>query len=183
MDNQGNVIAVWSQSLSNMASNIGTSRYAAGRSWDTPTLLETDDVGSAGVPEVTMDRSGNAVAVWVQSDGTYYNVWANRYIKGNGWGKPARVEGNAGDASGPALGTDSLGNVMAVWTQSDGVRFNIWANRYTAGGSWGTPTLVESANAGSASNPLIAVDDAGDAVAVWLQSDGTHWNLWANRFE
>jgi hypothetical protein len=32
---------------------------------------------TAGEPQVAMDASGNAVAVWQQFDGTRYTVWAN----------------------------------------------------------------------------------------------------------
>lgn len=59
----------------------------------------------------------------------------------------------------------------------------IWANRYTAGTGWGTAALIETDNAGNAYSPQIACDTAGNALAVWDQSDGTRLNIWANRFE
>jgi len=47
-----------------------------------------------------MDSTGNAIAVWGQSDGTRNNVWANRYVAGSGWGTAVLLENdNAGDAS------------------------------------------------------------------------------------
>jgi hypothetical protein len=30
-------------------------------------------------PQVAIDANGNALAVWYQSDGATYSVWANRY--------------------------------------------------------------------------------------------------------
>ncbi len=33
--------------------------------------------GAAGYPQIAMDASGNAIAVWSQSDGTRNNIWAH----------------------------------------------------------------------------------------------------------
>ncbi len=49
--------------------------------------------------------------------------------------------------------------------------------------SWGTAVLIETDNAGSAYSPQIAVDAGGNAWAVWEQSDGTRYSIWANRYE
>ena len=58
---------------------------------------------------------------------------------------------------------DGSGNAVAVWQQSDGTRDNIWANRYTPSGGWGTATLIESNNAGDARYPQVAMDVSGNA--------------------
>lgn len=42
-------------------------------------MIETDDTGDAQFPQIAMDSSGNALAVWHQSDGTRFNIWANRF--------------------------------------------------------------------------------------------------------
>jgi hypothetical protein len=70
-----------------------------------------------------------------------------------------------------------------VWHQSDGTRYNIWANRYIPGTGWDTAGLIETDNAGSALYPQIAFDTSGNAIAVWSQSDGTRDNIWADRYE
>ena len=149
--------------------------------WGTATLIETD-VGVAGSPQVAVDGSGNALAVWYQFDGTRNNIWANRYIAGTGWGTATLIETYAGNATSPQVAVDGSGNALAVWRQYDGTQFSIWANRYTAGTGWGTATLIET-DAGFAGSPQVAVDGSGNALAVWSQSDGTRDNIWANRFE
>lgn len=40
---------------------------------------DRDDAGDAERPQVAVDPSGNAVAVWTWSDGTTYKVRAARY--------------------------------------------------------------------------------------------------------
>ena len=48
---------------------------------------------------------------------------------------------------------------------------------------WGTAALIEAASGGDAYHPQIALAANGNALAVWEQSDGTHTNIWANRFQ
>ena len=90
---------------------------------------------------------------------------------------------NAGDAINPQVAFDASGNAVVVWQQSDGTRYNIWSNRYTAStGLWGTAALIETDNAGDANNPQVAIDASGNALAVWSQSDGTRYNIWSNMY-
>ncbi len=156
------------------------------RNWRVDTLIETDNSGSATDPEVAIDALGNALVVWSQSDGTRYNIWASRYTVGSGWGEAELIEtDNAGDASGPQIAIDASGNGWAVWSQSDGgTSRNIWLNRYTAGSGWGEAELIGDGNAGRALSPQIAVNASGDALVVWVQSDGTGSSgnhIWARR--
>ena len=182
MDGSGNAVAVWEQS-DGIRFNVWANRYTPSGGWGTAMLIETDNAGNAQYPSVTMDGSGNAVAVWEQSDGIRFNVWANRYTPSGGWGTAALIEtDNAGDALYPQVAMDGSGNAVAVWEQSDGIRFNIWANRFTPSGGWGTATLIETGNAGAAVNSQVAMDGSGNAVAVWMQYDGIRYNMWANQY-
>lgn len=179
-DANGTSTVVWFQE-NGPRYDIWANRRPAGGSWETPTLLETDDAGVALSPQVTVDTAGNVTAAWFQNDGVRHNIVANRY-SGGAWGSAQLIESdNAGNAQEPQLACDSSGAVFAVWYQGDGVRDNIWANRYS-GGSWGTAQLIESDNAGHARVPHVVVDASGTATAVWHQSDGLRLNIWANRF-
>jgi hypothetical protein len=98
------------------------------------------------------------------------------------WGTAELLEtDNAGNAYQAQIAFDSSGNAIAVWYHNDGTRSNIWANRFN-GTSWGTAELLETDNAGEAFVPRIAFDSSGSAIAVWMQNDGTRFNIWANRF-
>ena len=180
-DRSGNAIVVWHQSDGTRI-NIWANRYTAGSGWGTANLIETDNSGSAAYPQIEFDPFGNAIAVWMQSDGSDYNIWANRYTLGTGWGSAHRIETNSGEASRPQIAVDPFGNFITVYYHNDGSRFNIWANRYTAGSGWGTAELIETDNAGHAQYPQVAMDTKGNAIAVWYQSDGTRDNIWANRY-
>ncbi|HAK59465.1 MAG TPA: hypothetical protein DCO77_03645 [Nitrospiraceae bacterium] len=182
VDGSGNAVVVWNQS-DGTRDSTWSNRYEVGTGWGTAMLIESDNAGDASNVQVAVDGSGNAVAVWYQSDGTRDSTWANRYVVGTGWGSAMLIESdNAGDASNVQVAVDGSGNAVAVWQQSDGTRTNIWANRYVVGTGWGSTALIETANVGSAFSPQVAVDGSGNAVAVWQQSDGTRYNIWANRF-
>ena len=182
-DTNGNALVVWNQS-DGTRTNIWANRYDAVTGWGTAILIETDDAGSAGNQGVAFDPNGNALAVWEQSDGTRTNIWANRYDAVTGWGTATLIEtDDSGDVNAPHVAFDPNGNAIAVWAQYDGTRFNIWANRYDAATGWGTATLIENDNAGSAGLPQVAFDADGNALAIWTQSDGVRWNIWANRYD
>ena len=179
----GDAFAVWVQS-DGTRNNIWSTRYIAGYGMNTPTLIETNDAGTAVAPQIAIDSQGNALAVWYQSDGARNNIWANRYTIGSGWGARTLIETiDTGSAIRPQLAIDTQGNALAVWEQWDGAHSNIWANRYTAdSATWGTAVLIETNNAGDAFVPQIVFDENGTAMAVWEQSDGTRHNIWANRY-
>lgn len=185
IDAAGNVLTVWTQ-YDGSTFNIWANRYSAATAqWGIATRVETANAGTAAWPQIAVDRSGNALAVWMQSDGTRLNIWANRYTaSGNSWGTDMLIEtDNASDALLPQIAIDANGNALAVWEQSDGTRYNVWANRYTAGSnSWSTATLIEADNAGNALDPQIAIDAHGNALAIWKQYDGSRDHVWANRF-
>ena len=153
------------------------------KAWGAATLIETDNTGSAFGGQVGFDAAGNALAVWTQTDGTRNNIWANRYNASTDlWGMAAPIETDAGDAAGPQVAIDPAGNGLAVWTQFDGTRDNIWANRYSAStGLWGVAGPIENL-VGDTGAPQIAIDADGNGLAVWIQSDGTRNNIWANRY-
>ena len=50
------------------------------------------------------------------------------------------------------------------------------------GMGWGAAELIETENKGDAGGPAIAINDSGNAITVWQQSDGIRTNIWVNRF-
>jgi hypothetical protein len=156
--------------------------------WHTAAALE-NDVGDAYYPQVAMDASGNALAIWSQSDGLRYNIRASRYTAGIGWGTPELVEHeDGGDALYPQIAFDSDGNALAAWEQYDlphgvsGATGSIWSNRYVSGQGWGVPEPIETL-ANHAALPRIAMDPSGNAMAVWWQENAVGVRQpWANRY-
>jgi hypothetical protein len=156
IDGGGNAIAVWAQS-DGTRKNIWSNRFKPGDGWQTAELLEKDDAGDARFPRVAVDSKGNAVAVWMQSDGTHYHIRTNYYTAGDKWSAATLVENNdAGDAVTPSIAIDERGHAIAVWSQSDGNVDSMWTSRMTWADrlgptfGWSTPELLEHDDAGNA---------------------------------
>ncbi len=176
----GSAIAVWYQN-DGTRNNVWSNRFD-GTAWDGPELLETDDAGTAYGPQIAVAADGSAIAVWYQNDGTRNNVWVNRF-DGTAWDGPELLEtDDTGEAVCPQIAVAADGSAIAVWSQNDGTRYNLWANRFD-GTAWDGPELLETDNDGNALGPEIAMASDGSAVAVWHQNDGTRYNVWANRFD
>jgi len=188
MDPYGNAMAVWSR-FNGTRWNSWASRYSVRSGWEAAALIATNAGAWApngmyqvwdGPLDVAMDRDGNAMVVGVRSDGSRSSIWANRFVPGVGWGTATLIEtDDAGNASGAKVAMDADGNAVAVWSQSDGTLISIWANRYDADAGWGSATLIETDDTGNASEPDLAMDASGHAIAVW-QSHGPR--IWANRY-
>jgi hypothetical protein len=166
-----------------LATNYDWSFTTADGAWGEPALLELDNTGSTSSPQIAINGSGNANAVWVQSDSDAIDsIWGNSF-NGTTWGTAELLELEDGMASSPQVATDSSGNAVAVWSQRDeNGHFNILAASFN-GTSWGANAQVIDNAAGKASFPQIAVDRRGNAIAVWhQQAENSVTDIWANRF-
>lgn len=183
IDDNGNAIAVWREwdGITGIA-NVYANQYVAGTRWNpTPTLLQATPTDDALAPQLAMDGSENAIAVWSQEESGVYNLYARRYTVDAGWDPtPTLLETNPGNALAPQVAFDGHGNAVVVWSQGWN---DIYAKKYEAGRGWGTTTLVEM-SPGNTSLPNLAVDINGDAIVVWRQYDmvSSKWNIYANRY-
>ncbi len=180
MDGTGNAILVWLHRGSNFY-NATANRYELGV-WGTSQCIEetnlSTDITNSSSPHLSVNSAGNAVAVWYQSNQNA-GTWVNWYEVGTGWGT-AQLWTSGSEIDDIVL--DPAGNAIAVWQQSDGTHTNIWASRYAVGTGWGTAQSIETNDSGDATSPKVAVDEDGNAIAVWQQSDGIHTKIWANRY-
>jgi hypothetical protein len=179
VDSNGNVIAVWEQQLAGV-SQIYASRYN-GTAWSSEQVIDANSAGNAYVPQIAVDGSGNYTVAWVQYDGSYYSMYANRYV-GGVWQTAQLIENLSGDVANdlPQIAASTGGTVMVVWAHTDGSVASVYANRFD-GVSWGTAQLLES-GAGTAETPHIALDSNGNATAVWAQMGTNVYNIWSNSY-
>jgi len=177
-DQFGNAIAVWEHRDSldiGAPTVVQASRYSSGWGWG-PCLTISQGNGSASVPHIAVDATGNAMVVWVLSRGFNSSIWSNRYIVGAGWTESERVSTGGATFAGPEVAVDLTGDAIAVWTEGGTSTSAVLANRY-ANSVWGVPEII-----GTGIYPKIAGDAAGDAVAAWTDVlDGTK-SLLSSRF-
>src|SRR2546423_1769048 len=159
----GKAIVVWECSKGRNTV-VQASTRAAGRSWSAPHDLSAPGQ-DAHVPQVALDRVGDALAVWARSNGTDVIVQAALQRPSGAWLPPEDASGPGLDVDRPDVALDAHGNGVAVWQSSDGSNSVIEAATRTAAGSWSTPQPLSSG--GYSERPQISVDSAGNAVAVW----------------
>ena len=154
----------------------------AGAAWQPFELIDADTGNNAHNPQIALDGDGNALAVWYQWDGSNWRIYANRW-DGSAWGTAELIDvGSGNSASSPQIALDGAGNALAVWQQWDGANDRIYANRWD-GSDWGTAELIDADPDNDAYNPQIALDGAGNALAVWQQWDGANDRIYANRWD
>lgn len=174
MNRLGNGIALWAQDDGTGNYRIWANRYRLGQ-WLGPEAAQEDGVEGLN-PRAIMDEQGNAVLVWLRyaSPGVYH-LWSRRYRALTGsWGAAVRIQSGAGDSMDPQVSVDPFGNAMVVWTQDDGTgRYVTQAIRYSAAtDAWGVMQALETA-VGDCQFPQVATDSLGNAVAIWMQTDGS----------
>ncbi|MBS0421608.1 MAG: hypothetical protein JSR66_28120 [Proteobacteria bacterium] len=174
-DSAGNAFVLWQQ-LDGTRNHVYYSRLPVGTTtWSAPVQMDTA-TGNAVRPYVVADAHGNLVAVWMQTDspqaGSVSHIWSSNYQSSTGhWSVPAAMIANDATLSAflPKLAVNAAGAAEVIWVQDDN---SIWSNHYTPASGWGAPLLVE---AGGNNNglPEVAIDQTGNAMAVWMRSDPT----------
>jgi len=91
----------------------------------TNTILRDKDISA-----IAVDGSGNAIAIWPQSNATTDHMYTKNYINGSGWAGPTSVGTNANSITGHRIILDTSDNAIAVWGQSNGVKYNLWTNQF-----------------------------------------------------
>ena len=177
MDDAGKAIAVWRQYDGSQFSIYAN--YFDGKEWDSAELIETSTTGNANYPQIAMNGDGKAMVVWEYRVSGHTSIMTNNF-DGSEWGIPQNV-GND-DADSPQIAMNEDGEAFGVWRQYNNFLYDISAGSFD-GTSWDTAKLIDYDNNGSAYSPQIAMDDAGNAVAVWKQYDGFRYNIWANHFD
>lgn len=186
MGAEGNVVVAWTQLYGGRFNILANSFDQATGTWGNAVEIDSSHGSHAFLPRVVMDASGNAMAVWYQHDGARYSIYSNIYnAQDGGWGVPELVEKNdAGDANHPQIDGNGSGVVVVTWIQFDGQRDSAWTNRYDpVAGSWGSAEAIENNNTDHVNEPVVAVNNAGDAIVSWYMREGEFYRIYVNRYD
>jgi len=188
IDASGNAMVVWEQIDATERSSIWSRRLPSDRGPpESAQPLELNDDGDAFDPQIAIDRDGNAIAVWreQETEDGLFDILSNRYDPSSGtWGNlPTRVATqNMGDAQPPQIAMTDDGNGIVVWAVSGGPREGVWSSRYSIGSGWGEAVSISAIGLGSVRHPRVAIDEEGNAIAVWVQFDGARDRIWSSSY-
>jgi hypothetical protein len=155
----------------------------AGTANATPVFLSAINISAAGEdgfePQVVVDGSGNVHSVWTRSDGTHFRIQYATRTPGGSWSTPINLSDPGESASQPQVDVDPSGNVLAVWSRSDGSALRIQSTFKPAAGSFSAPINISDPGF-SANEPQVDFDAAGKAIAVWSRFDGNNLRIQAS---
>src|SRR2546422_457640 len=190
VDAQGQGIVVWDHCPPPPpwpCTGIYATRFDPITGWSLPTTLATWSVGQGSlyVEDLAIDGSGTAMVVWEDTNGV---VWATRTAPGRSWEAPTLI----GLGARPGLAVSPNGTAIVVWQGAGSYpsyRYpTILAKRFSPGQGWSSPMLVDQVNETNADfwpGPVVAVNPAGVAFAIWNQqssSNTSRSDAWAARF-
>jgi hypothetical protein len=175
IDNSGSVVnsvAVWHRyNGSNFI--IQSATLVPGDSWSMAANVSASGQ-DALIPEVVVDQSGNAVAIWSRFDGSDFIVNGASCLYGQSFGASTALSASGETAVAANVAIDGSGNALAAWSRFDGSNYIVQVATLPFGGAWSSP-LDLSAAGGNAFAPMIAMNASGDAIAVWTRFDGTNY--------
>lgn len=186
VDASGNVIAVWTRSDGTNLRIQSATRTASGP-WSAAQTL-SDPGNHASSPQIAIDPSGNAVAVWTRSDGTNGRIQAAYRPAGGSFGTPATISDSGQDASAPDVSMDNSGRAVIVWARYDAtppagkLRVQSVIRNAGTGGTFGTIQTLsdpgqDTFDVHTAAGPSID----NNAVVVWTRSDGSNFRVQSSR--
>ena len=88
-------------------------------------------------------------------------------------------------SSEPNVQINSAGQIVIIWTQSDGANYQIFYS-YFDGVSWDHPTILSdniSPDGQEADSPQVAMNSDGNIVITWTQSDGANSQIFYSHFD
>jgi hypothetical protein len=187
-DPAGDAMAVWVRD-----GVVQAATHAAGGGWSPARDLSTAG-RTASAPQVAMDAAGDALVVWVETSPNGAVIRRRTRPAGGDFSASAPLsEAETGhDASSPRIAMNASGAAAVVWLRKGDTYLVIEGSaRDTVDAQFALPTALAGPNrAGDALDPHVAIDAAGDMLAVWTLNSAASFvesaarpagGLWADR--
>jgi len=179
MDNAGDAMAVYYTWNNAHGYTIYAAYYHAGAGWQAPVAID-QPYDYSYYPVVAMNGAGDAMVVWQVWTGSYYVVFANRYVPGTGWGTAQAISSTTNYSYAPTVAVDGTGNAIATWYEWDGSNYHVYGALFSTVSGWLAPLQLETST-NYAVNPTVAMDTSGNGIVAWVEFDG-QYNIWAKLY-
>lgn len=129
-------------------------------------------------PGIAVCNDGTIHVVWVE-DG---DIWHRTYNPDSGWDEAAPVQFTGGQAQGlePAIAVSSDCVLHLVWSRFWWGDYEIF-HTSNDGTGFLIPSRVSRTENGQSVQPAVAVDSAGDAHVIWVDTVGGRYQLYEGR--
>lgn len=158
--------------------NLETRRFTAAAGWGTPFVPPALAAGL--LSGAVMDANG-AIGV-VTSGSDVYNIALP--AGATSWQPWARVDASGSLTAREAdVALSDNGTAMAIWRERNpgDSNYSVKAARYLPQGGWQAPQTIDDSfdNVIADSPPKVAMDAAGNAIAVWHQGNSIYYNIFS----
>lgn len=173
VDASGRAIAAW-RARGAFGFAIQTRLSADGGATWSNTVTLAQQSRAMRNPRVSINSSGDAVAVWVANKG-----WAGTAIQtsstsdaGVTWSTPVDLAVVQDTSPQPQVAIDSAGRAIAVWGDNVGGYYVVQTKSSLDGGlNWSAAvSLSQPMGGGSTEHPMVSIDGSGRAIAVWTRT-------------
>ena len=152
---------------------LGLAHVAAAQAGWSPPVIDVGPSQTGVFPfgHLVAGPNGDAVAVW--PDGKWSLVAARYSGTSKKWNTAVTLSTPARQAYYPRVAINSSGNALAVWSEADSLnpeRQELWFAGYAPTTNTWTERALLATNG---SQPDVALDSAGNAIAVWLEPEPT----------
>lgn len=178
VDQTGNAVAVWEE-LNGSNSTVKAATLPFGGTWSSPIAISLPSTNSGQVPQIAINSSGYAVAVWQRHNGSYNITQASTFQFGGNWSTPVDVSSTLIDTYVPQIAVDNSGNAVAVWLNVTDQSIQSACLPY--GGSWSYPINLSAT--GGSGEPQVAMNPSGYAVATWERFNGSYFAIQASTLQ
>jgi len=167
----GKSIIAWSATQSGIK-NIYARLYSSGGSPVDTSFKVNDDLQAVDHlnPKVGMDSSSNFTISWYDKRNSQEKIYLQRYNSSGG--KTGSNFASYTDSLNAIqrefdLSVNSKGNMVLAWTQLDGAKTNLYAQRYSSSGTPLGNNFLVNDPAGIPAEPAVSIDDDTFFVVVW----------------
>jgi hypothetical protein len=185
MDQAGNATLVWQQGdgRSKHFDGFAAQYNAANASWSVPGMV-SDGINSARGLRVAINASGQGLIAWEQARGDGNDlvsqptdIWVRTVSTGSALGGATVVNASAGLVNTIyvygeiGLGVNAKGDAAVLWSQRllPSLPMVVDAAMYSPAVGWKDAVSIALNSTEDCHEPEVALDDAGNALAVWQQ--------------
>ena len=180
-DPYGNAMAVFEQYTDGF-SRIYANQFLFNKNgWQRPVIIDAGP-SNAYVSRVAFNQSGDAIAIFKQSDGSIYRIYANHFIRTEGWKGPVAIDVGTGDADGHQITYNADGNAVVVFEQKYKGIYRIFANQYRREEGWRGAVVIDSGNC-NGYFPYPAFDYQGNIYVIYYKEEGSGLEVYVNKYE
>jgi hypothetical protein len=181
VDATGGATVAWRQ-YDAPSYRVRESTRPAGGTWG-PARYVTPPGEETATARIAVDATGNVLAVWTGEEAAAFVVRSSTRSATGSWSQAVDLSDGVQNALEPEPAVSPSGHAVVTWLRQNKKSGYYFAQVISSapGGGWAKPA-VDLGNGGEtgSANPTVAIDEAGDAAALWMEVEGGQYVIRAS---